>query len=69
MKHYKVKDGSIAWYVLKAKRLLQVLGMVVAILAVFAGMSAAAADDLVEARNRELNASKGVEFDAFEIYR
>lgn len=69
MKHYKVKDGSIAWYVLKAKRLLQVLGMVVAILAVFAGMSAAAADDLVEARNRELNAAKGVEFDAFEIYR
>lgn len=68
MKHYKVKDGSIAWYVLKAKRPLQVLGMVVAILAVFAGMSAAAADDLVEARNRELNAAKGVEFDAFDKF-
>lgn len=66
MKHYKVKEGSIAWYVLKEKKPLQVLGMVVAILAVFAGMSAAAADDLSEAKIRELNAAKGVEFDAFD---
>lgn len=66
MKKIRVREGSLAWHIMKAKRPLQVLGMVVAILAVFAGMSAAAADDLVEARNRELNAAKGVEFDAFD---
>lgn len=68
MKHYKVKDGSIAWYVLKAKRPLQIFGMAAAILAVFTVLSVAAADDIAEARNREFNAVRGVEFDTFEEF-
>ena len=45
-KKYRVREGSIAWHILKAKKPLQIIGMSIAILAIFAGMSAAAADDL-----------------------
>lgn len=45
-KKYRVREGSLAWHVLKAKKPLQIIGMSIAILAIFAGMSAAAADDL-----------------------
>lgn len=48
MKKIRVREGSIAWHMLKAKRPLQILGMVAAILAVFVALSAAAADDLKE---------------------
>lgn len=66
MKKYKIREGSLAWHIQRAKKPLQVLGMTAAVLVVFAGMSAAAADDLSEAKIRELNAAKGVEFDAFD---
>lgn len=47
-KKYRVREGSLAWYVLKFSKPLQIIGMSIAILAIFAGMSAAAADDLKE---------------------
>ena len=46
MKKYRVREKSLAWYVLKFKKPLQIIGMSIALLAIFAGMSAAAADDL-----------------------
>lgn len=48
MKRYRIRENSIAWHIMKAKRPLQVLGMTAAILTVFVAMSAAAADDLKE---------------------
>lgn len=48
MKKYKIRKGSLAWYVQKMKRPLQVLGMVTAILLIFTAFSAAAADDMAE---------------------
>ena len=56
MKKYKVREGSIAWYVLKFSKPLQIIGMTIAILAIFAGMSAAAADDLENYRLAHTNA-------------
>ena len=46
MKKYRVREKSLAWYVLKFSKPLQIIGMSIALLAIFAGMSAAAADDL-----------------------
>lgn len=45
-KKYRVREGSLAWHILRAKKPLQIIGMSIAVLAIFAGMSAAAADDL-----------------------
>ena len=44
----KIREGSIAWHVVKAKRPLQILGMVTAMLAAFTAFSSAAADDMAE---------------------
>lgn len=46
MKKYRVREKSLAWHIVRAKKPLQIIGMSIAILAIFAGMSAAAADDL-----------------------
>lgn len=48
MKKYRIREGSIAWHILRAKKPLQILGMTAAILLVFTAMSAAAADDMAE---------------------
>lgn len=48
MKKYRIREGSLAWYVQKMKRPIQVLGMVAAILMIFTAFSAAAADDMAE---------------------
>lgn len=45
-KKYKVREGSIAWHIIQAKKPLQIIGMSAAILAMFTAFSAAAADDL-----------------------
>lgn len=47
-KKYQIRQGSIAWYLKKSKRPLQMLGMVAAILVVFTAFSAASADDMAE---------------------
>lgn len=46
MKKYRVREKSLAWHIVRAKKPLQIIGMSIAILAIFAGMSAAAADEL-----------------------
>ena len=46
MKKYRIREKSIAWHIIRAKKPLQIIGMSIAILAMFTAFSAAAADDL-----------------------
>lgn len=46
MKKYRIREKSIAWHIIRAKKSLQIIGMSIAILAMFTAFSAAAADDL-----------------------
>ena len=61
MKKYRIRQGSIAWYAMKAKRPLQLLGMVAVILAMFTVFSAAAADDMAEYKTAHAPAETAVE--------
>lgn len=56
MKKYRIREGSIAWHILRAKKPLQILGMTAAILLVFTAMSAAAADDMQNYELMHVNA-------------
>ena len=47
-KKYRIRQGSLVWYLQKSKRPLQILGIVAAILAGFTAYSAASADDMAE---------------------
>ena len=46
MKKYRVREKSLLWHLLRAKKPLQIIGMSIAFLLIFTAMSAAAADDL-----------------------
>lgn len=46
MKKYRVREKSLMWHLLRAKKPLQIIGMSIAFLLIFTAMSAAAADDL-----------------------
>lgn len=46
MKMYRVREKSLMWHLLRAKKPLQIIGMSIAFLLIFTAMSAAAADDL-----------------------
>ena len=46
MKKYRVREKSLMWHLLRAKKPLQIIGMSIAFLLIFTAMSATAADDL-----------------------
>ena len=45
MKRYRVREKSLAWYALKYRKPLRVIGILLAVLVMFMALSVTAADD------------------------
>ena len=45
MKRYRVREKSLAWHIVRAKKPLRIIGILLAILVMFMALSVTAADD------------------------